>query len=131
MRMRVSGSVAGRQALTQAVDDGGEGVLLDEVQQLLFGLEIIIKTGQRDAAQARKIAHGGAFVTFVGENLGGVIQNLGQAAVETGIEGAGRAVEEDVAVTAGFGSAADLFLRTFVIILTGREGRNRGGNLRQ
>ncbi len=82
MRMRVCGIAGGGQALAQALDDGGKGVLLDEVEQLFFGFEVIIKTGQGDAAQARQVAHGGAIVALVGKDLGGIIQDLSQTAVE-------------------------------------------------
>ncbi len=80
---------ASRQTLAQPLNDGGEGMLLNEIQQLLFGLEIIVETGQRDAAQARQIAHGSAFITFFGKDLGCVVENLGQTAVEAGVEGPG------------------------------------------
>ena len=87
MRMRVSRITAGRQPLAQPLDDGGEGVLLDEVEQLLLGLEVIIKTGQRDAAEAREVAHRRAFVAFFGKDLGGVVEDLGQTAVEARVLG--------------------------------------------
>ena len=91
MRMRVSGSLLSGQALPQALDDGVEGVLLDEVQQLLFRFEVVVKARQRDAAQARQIAHGSALVSFLGKDFGGIVENLAQAAVEAGI-GAGKDV---------------------------------------
>ncbi len=35
-----------RQPLPQTVHDGAEGVLLDEVKQLLFGLEVVVQAGE-------------------------------------------------------------------------------------
>src|SRR5581483_8873209 len=74
-----------REPLPQRVNHRAEGVLLDQVKQLLFRLEVVIKTGQRHARGARKVAHAGAFVSFFAENLGRMAQDLRHAAVEAGI----------------------------------------------
>ncbi len=42
------------QPLAQPLNDGAEGVLLNQVQQFLFGLEIVVKSGQGHAAGARQ-----------------------------------------------------------------------------
>ena len=65
-------------------ENGGEGMFLNEIQQALFGLEVVIKPGQRHAGGARKIAHGSAFVSFDTKDFGGMVEDLSEAAVETG-----------------------------------------------
>ena len=72
------------QALLELFENRGEGVFLDQVEQALFGLEVVIEAGERHAAGARKVAHGGAFIAFVAEDRGGVIEDLAHAAVEAG-----------------------------------------------
>ena len=72
------------QTRLQALDDGGESMLLDEVEQPLFRLEVVIKPGQRHAAGAREIAHRSAFVSLFAENFGGVGQDFGKAPVVAG-----------------------------------------------
>ncbi len=58
---------------------------LDEVQQLLFGVEIIVKASQRDTAQAGEVAHGSALVSLVREDFGRIVKNLGETAIEAGV----------------------------------------------
>ena len=65
-------------------ENSGEGVLLDQEQQALFGLEVVIKPRQRHAGGARKIAHGGAFVSLETKDLGGMVENVLEAAIKTG-----------------------------------------------
>src|SRR5271169_5460543 len=65
-------------------ENGRESVLLNQKQQTLFGLEIVIEPRQRHPGGTRKIAHGSAFVSLEAENLGGMIENLPEAAVKTG-----------------------------------------------
>src|SRR5439155_23821504 len=64
------------QPFAETLYDGRESVLLNEVEQLLFGFEIVIKPGQGHATRARKVAHGGAFVSFFAEDIGGVGKNF-------------------------------------------------------
>ena len=66
--------------------DGGEGVLLDQVQQFLFGFEIVVQAGERYSAGARQIAHRCSGVAFFIEDVGGVDQYLGQAPVKTSLQ---------------------------------------------
>src|SRR5579862_1655216 len=40
------------KSFTQKPDDCAEGVLLNEIEQLLFGLEVVVEPGQRHAARA-------------------------------------------------------------------------------
>src|ERR1035438_10476315 len=53
----------------QALHNRGEGMLLNQIQQPLFRLEVVVKSRQRHAARAREIAHRGAFVSFLAEDL--------------------------------------------------------------
>src|SRR6266571_4425229 len=78
------------QALAQPLEDGRKGVPLNEVEQLFFGLEIVIKPGQGDAAGAGKVAHRGAFVSFIAEDAGGVLEDFCQPPVETAVAIGGR-----------------------------------------
>ncbi len=71
------------EPLAQPLNDGAEGVLLDQVEQLLLGLEIIVEPGQGHAAGASKVAHGGAFVSFFVKDFGCMDKNLAEAAIET------------------------------------------------
>jgi hypothetical protein len=59
-------------------------VLLDQEEQALFGLEVMIETSQRHACGAGKIAHGCPFVALEAKDLGGMIENVSEAAVEAG-----------------------------------------------
>src|ERR1700687_704411 len=56
-------------------------MLLNEVEQALFGFEVVVKSGERHAALARKIAHRRAFISLFAEDFGGMSQKLGQAPV--------------------------------------------------
>src|ERR1700687_4643813 len=56
-------------------------MLLNEVEQALFGFEVVVQSSQRHTALARKIAHRRAFITLFAEDFGGMSQNLGQAPV--------------------------------------------------
>src|SRR5690242_3969203 len=71
------------QALTQALQNGGERVFLDQIKQLFFRIKVVVQPGQGHAAGARKVAHGSAFVALLAEHLGSMLQDLGQTAVET------------------------------------------------
>src|SRR5208337_3013910 len=67
--------------------NSGEAMLLNEVQQALFGLDVVIEPRQRHASSARKVAHGSAFVSLLAENFYGMVKNLSETAVETGRRG--------------------------------------------
>ncbi len=82
MRIRCSGSATSSSRAFSLLHDGGEGVLLNQEKQALFGFEVIIKPRQRHAAGAGKIAHGSAFVSFFAEDFRGMSEDLCQAAVE-------------------------------------------------
>src|SRR5690242_4456895 len=71
------------QALTQALQNGGERVFLDQIKQLFLRIKVVVQPGQGHAAGARKVAHGSAFVALLAEHLGSMLQDLGQTAVET------------------------------------------------
>src|SRR5215470_17031192 len=73
------------QALAYVFDNGAKSVLLDQVEQLFFGSEIMIKTGQRHSCSAREIAHRGPFITFFAENARSMFQKCGQPSVKTAI----------------------------------------------
>src|SRR5271165_3480421 len=70
------------QTRFQALDDRAECMLLDEEEQPLFGLKVVIKSSQRHAAGARKVAHRGALVSLFAEDFGGVGENLRQPPVK-------------------------------------------------
>ncbi len=57
-------------------DNGGESVFLDQVQQALFGTEVVIKSCERHAAGAGEVAHGCPFVAFLAKNIGGMSENF-------------------------------------------------------
>src|SRR4249919_3001006 len=59
-------------------------MFLDQIQQPLFGFEVVIKSGKRHPALARQITHRGAFVSLLAEDFGGVVENLGQPPVVAG-----------------------------------------------
>ena len=82
--MRCSGSSTPSSRAFKPLDDRRERVLLDQVQQPLFGFEVVIKPGQRHAARARQIAHGSAFVSLLAEYFGGMSKDLRQATVVAG-----------------------------------------------
>jgi hypothetical protein len=65
-------------------ENGGEGVLLNQEQQALFGFAVVIKPRQRHSGGARKIAHGGAFVSLATKDLGGMVENVLEAAIKAG-----------------------------------------------
>jgi len=73
------------EAWTQAIDDGAESVFLNQVQQLVFGREIVVKAGQRHSRRPREIAHGSAFVPFFAEDAGRVLENSSQPAIEAAV----------------------------------------------
>ncbi len=100
MRIRSSGSVTLSSRVFEPLKNSGEGMLLNQVQQALFGLEVVIEPGQRHAGGARKVAHGCAFVPLDAKHLGGMGENLREAAVETGHRGLGQRV---VATAGGAG----------------------------
>src|ERR1035437_9569687 len=102
------------QSRLEFVDDGGEGVFLNQEQQALFGLEVVIKPCQRHAGSTGKVAHGGAFVSLDAKHLGGMVENLPEAAVETGGRSRGQAVSA-VAGGAGWGQSGHTFERSFEV----------------
>ena len=59
-------------------------MFLNQVEQALFGSEVVIQAGEGHAGGARKVAHGGTFVSFFAENVGGMAEDFAQAAIETG-----------------------------------------------
>src|ERR1019366_254946 len=73
----------------QFLNDGRESMLLNQVQQSLFGLEVVVEAGERHAGSARKVAHGSAFVSFFAEDFGGVAEDFAEAAIEAGFGGRG------------------------------------------
>ena len=76
--------VHARQSRLQPLHNRGERVLLDQEKQPLFGFEVVVEAGQRHAAGARKVAHGGAFVSLFAEDFGGVGKDLCEAPVKAG-----------------------------------------------
>ena len=64
------------QPRTQALDDGRKGVLLNQVEQLFLGFEVVVQPGQRHAAGAREVAHGRALVALLVEHIGRVRQDF-------------------------------------------------------
>ena len=46
MRMRCSGSVTFFELRFELFENGGEGVLLNQEEQSLFGLEVVVKSRQ-------------------------------------------------------------------------------------
>src|ERR1035437_7482829 len=65
----------------QALHNRGEGMLLNQIQQPLFRLEVVVKSRQRHAARAREIAYRGAFVSLLAEDLSSMSEDLRQAPV--------------------------------------------------
>jgi hypothetical protein len=60
-------------------------MLLDQIKKPVLGSEVMIHTGERHAGGARKVAHGGASVTFVAEDFGGVFEDFAKLAVKAGL----------------------------------------------
>src|SRR5579884_2471896 len=69
------------EALLEPLEDGLKRVLLDEVEELLFAVEVMVEAGERCSACARQIAHGGTLVSLLGEYARGAIEYLGHATV--------------------------------------------------
>jgi len=69
--------------LPQALHDGSERVFLDEIEQALFGFEVVVHARERHAAVPRQVPHGCAFIALFVENVGGVRQDLCQTPVKT------------------------------------------------
>jgi hypothetical protein len=60
-------------------------MFLNEKKQALFRFEVVIETCERHASGAREIAHGGTFVSFFAEDFGGVIEDVSETAIESGV----------------------------------------------
>ena len=73
----------------QPLHDRCESVFLDQVEQALFGFEVVVEASERHAAFAREIAHGGAFVSLFTENFGGVGEDFRETPVIAGVVGSG------------------------------------------
>src|ERR1700722_17449740 len=56
-------------------------MFLDEEKQSLFGLEVVVESGQRHTARARKIPHGSAFIAFFAKDIRGVDEYFCQSLV--------------------------------------------------
>src|ERR1035438_7502404 len=73
----------------QFLNDGRESMLLNQVQQSLFGLKVVVETGKRHAGGARKVAHGSAFISFFAEDVGGMAEDFAEATIKAGFGGRG------------------------------------------
>src|SRR6185437_9348843 len=81
---RVSGCA---EPLAQFINDAAKGMLLDQVQQLFFGLEVVIQSGQRHTGRAGEIAHGSAFIAFFTEDPGGMLEHPRKLPVKAAVHG--------------------------------------------
>src|SRR4051794_4291631 len=70
------------QTLAQALDDDREGVLLDQVEQLFFGFEVVVKASERHAGGARQVAQARAFVSLLAKDVARVRENARKPAIE-------------------------------------------------
>src|SRR5205807_238663 len=70
------------QPLFKPFHNDGESVLLNQVQQLFFGFEVMIKPREGHSAGARKVAHRSAFISFSAKDTAGMFQHHGHAPVE-------------------------------------------------
>jgi len=74
------------QALSQTIHDRAESVFLDQVQQFLFGFEVVVKARERNPAGAREIAHRGRRITLVTEDTRSVKKNPSQTAIKLALQ---------------------------------------------
>src|SRR5277367_3435871 len=68
----------------ELLHDRGEGMLLHQEEQTFFRFEIMIEPGQRYAGGAREVAHGRAFVSLDAKDFSCVVEDVAEAAIETG-----------------------------------------------
>src|ERR1700757_163213 len=59
-------------------------MFLDEIEQPLFGFEVVIEPSEGHPALTREVAHRGAFVSLSADDFGGVVKNLCQPPVIAG-----------------------------------------------
>ena len=86
MKIRMRSSAIGHafQSRLQSLHNRAERMFLDEIEQPLFGFEVVVKSRQRHAALAREIAHRGAFIALLAEDFGGVSEDFSQTPVVAG-----------------------------------------------
>jgi hypothetical protein len=68
--------------LKQFLHDAGERVLLNQVEQLLFALEIVVQAGERKATGAAQIANGSSLEPIVCKDVSGMMENVLKFSVE-------------------------------------------------
>src|SRR5262249_28412340 len=66
----------------EIVENRREGVFLDQIEQAFFRFEVIVEAGEGNTAGAGKIAYRGAFISLLAEDLGGMLEDLAQPAIE-------------------------------------------------
>src|SRR5713101_6033698 len=97
-------------------ENSGKCVLLNEVQEALFRLEVVIQPRQRHTGRARQIAHRCSFISLLAEDFCGMVEDLSEAPVETSLRRTTRrsAGNRDAASgSAGYWQGGHTFERSF------------------
>jgi hypothetical protein len=71
-----SGLRGAREAGLEARKNECKGIMLNKIQKLLLTVEVVVETGQRDTGSAADVADGSALETLVGEDTGGMAEDV-------------------------------------------------------
>ncbi len=76
MRRREAGFRACWQAGLEARQNESKGIILNEIEELLFTVEIVVETREGDSRSTADVANGSAFKALFREDAGGMTEDM-------------------------------------------------------